>query len=302
MTYFFIILFILFILIFPLIKLKWVKHGGRWRAFLLHSPLNNNEKRPLLIVLHGAGGNYYRISKFAKYTRLNRFADKQKFVVIYPVAVRKNWNDSKREGTQDVQNINDVDFIKKLINLCQKKHHIDDKQVFIVGMSNGGAMAYRLSCELADKITAIAAISSFMPSALQENCKPAAAIPLLIMNGTEDPLIPMHGGHLHFRDKILGNILSVQEIIKLWSTINACQEHQQIDIAPVANEDTHAEKVIYQDKNNNTLIEQYIIHGGGHTWSGSKQYLPKALIGKASQAIDASEILCHFMEKIGKQQ
>ena len=43
-----------------------------------------------------------------------------------------------------------------------------------------------------------------------------------------------------------------------------------------------------------TEVVFYQIDNGGHTWPGGRQYLPQAIIGRTSRALDASEVIAQF--------
>ena len=69
----------------------------------------------------------------------------------------------------------------------------------MTGVSNGAKMSLRLGCELTDRITAIAPVIGSMPESLVSGCAPTRPIPILMINGTDDPLVPWEGGFVHYR-------------------------------------------------------------------------------------------------------
>lgn len=291
---------ILFIgLILPWFRVNWLSHQGRKRAFLLHRPRSaaHAPNLPLVLVLHGAGGSVWRISRFARFTGFNHLADQENFMVAYPIAWRKRWNDSNREATQSCQDIDDVAFIHNLIEHVAQRYEIDRERVYAVGISNGGAMTYRLSCELADSFAAIATVSSFFPLALAHHCPARHPLPVLIMNGTEDPLIPLQGGWLQFRQKRLGQILALEAVVSYWIGRNGCHQRKTIPHPASAEDGTRVQHDRYCTAQGQTGLELYTIQGGGHTWPGSRQYLPTAWVGRTSQAINASEQIWDFFKR-----
>jgi polyhydroxybutyrate depolymerase len=40
----------------------------------------------------------------------------------------------------------------------------------------------------------------------------------------------------------------------------------------------------------------YTIQGGGHTWPGGPQYLPKLIVGNASQNLNATRTIWEFFQ------
>jgi polyhydroxybutyrate depolymerase len=70
-------------------------------------------------------------------------------------------------------------------------YSIDSAQVWAAGQSNGGMMAYRLACDLSEKITAIAVV---VGSLVDTSCNPEKQVSLLHIHGDLDPLVPIQGG------------------------------------------------------------------------------------------------------------
>ena len=55
-------------------------------------------------------------------------------------------------------NVDDVVFFPALIDKLEHDYAVEPKRIFVTGISNGGMMSYRLACELADKVAAIAPV------------------------------------------------------------------------------------------------------------------------------------------------
>jgi len=67
-------------------------------------------------------------------------------------------------------------------------NNIDPGQIYATGVSNGGKMSLRLACEASDLLTGVAAVIAALPAGLE--CRPAKPVSIMLMNGTEDPLVP----------------------------------------------------------------------------------------------------------------
>jgi polyhydroxybutyrate depolymerase len=169
-----------------------------------------NTATPLVFALHGGGGTGKKMNRL---TDFNRLSDQHGFIVIYPDAVEKHWNDGR--GLTDYraqrENIDDVGFISNLIDVIAGDYAIDRKRVYVTGASNGAMMSFRLACELTDKITAIAPVIGALGENISEKCTPSKPIPVFIIGGTGDPLVPWNGGHVHLFRKKLGSVLSFPE-------------------------------------------------------------------------------------------
>ncbi len=172
----------------------WLTHDGRERTYALYTPPQPSASMPLLIALHGGGGRGSGMIHIT-YGGFNRLAERETFVVVYPDGVDKRWNDGRglTEWRAHRERVDDVGFIAALIDQISAEQPIDRRRVYVTGISNGGMMSYRLACELGDRIAAIAPVVAALPAHLS-GCVPPHAMPIILMNGTDDPLIPYQGG------------------------------------------------------------------------------------------------------------
>ena len=279
---------------------------GLKRTWLIHVPLSFDitKSMPLLIALHGGGGTGRNMVKLTM-GGFDKIADKKGFVVVYPDGIEKHWNDgrSSEETTYRVhkENIDDAGFISALIDYLIKKMNIDPKRVYVTGMSNGAIMTYRLACELAEKIAAIAPVAGNIPQNLLSSCSPSRPVSVLAINNTNDPLMPFTGGDVTgpYGMKKLGKVLSAPESVKFWVNNNKCSINPAITYEPDKDpqDGTRIRKESYLNGKNGTEVILYVIEGGGHTWPGGYQYFGEGVIGKTSRDIDANEVIWDFFEK-----
>jgi polyhydroxybutyrate depolymerase len=170
--------------------------GDRERTFAYYAPSPLPSHPPLIIALHGAGmtGEIFRWKTGYGF---DRAADAHGFVVAYLDGYGHRWNACHRSASFSAHalHIDDVAFVRELIAHFRSRLAVDPANVFVVGASNGGQMAYRLALELATDIRAVAAISASLPDDDDSDCNASGkAISLLIMNGTDDPYNPYAGG------------------------------------------------------------------------------------------------------------
>src|ERR1035438_8717219 len=119
--------------------------GQRERTYLLHLPPVYDGKRslPLVIVLHGGGGN---APGAVRVTGCSANADKEGFVRGYPNGSGRlknrmlTWNSGNCCGYALDSDVDDAGFIRALIDELEKTRAIDPKRVYATGMSNGGMM------------------------------------------------------------------------------------------------------------------------------------------------------------------
>ena len=276
---------------------KFITVNGLKRSYHLYIPDRYHDETavPLVIALHGGGGSGKKVNTLF---RLNPLADQYGFIVVYPDAFDHHWNDGRgvKKYQSHRENMDDVAFISTMIDTIAGDFRIDEKRVYVMGASNGAMMSLRLGCELARKITAMAPVIGSMPVNLVSRCAPANPVPLIMISGTEDPLVPFEGGYVHVFRKKLGKVLSVQQTIDFWVVRNGCSPEPQIHMEPDTDpeDDTRVQKSVYSQCTNDAEIVLYTIKGGGHTWPGGYQYLPEFLIGKTSRDLNASETIWNF--------
>ncbi len=276
---------------------------GLERTYIAHIPsrLPRTGLAPLLIALHGGGGSGRAMERLTR-RGFNRLADKEGFAVVYPDAIDKHWNDGRGLVIYRSQRerVNDVGFISALIDHFSERFGIDRRRVYVVGMSNGALMAYRLACELPQKIAAIASVAGGMPENLSRHCPASRPVPVLIIQGEDDPVVPWDGGKIRFGRLRLGRVLSVLDAVDYWSNRDRCS--YAVDVGYLPDRDprdgTRVWKKGYAGCALGTEVVLYGIEGGGHTWPGGYQYLPEWLIGRTTKDINANEVVWRFFKEL----
>jgi polyhydroxybutyrate depolymerase len=269
---------------------------GRERTYALHLPpaVTTGTALPLVLVFHGGGGEGKQMPTL---TGMNSIADREGFVAAYPDGIDRNWNDGRFSQAITTQrfNLDDVGFVSALIDELATTLPIDRSRVFATGISNGGMFSQRLGCDLADKVAAIAPVAGSLPELLAPGCAPARPMPVLMIHGDADPLVPWNGGPVA-GDGNRGRVLSVADTVSRWVALDGCAATPTIiplpDRAP--NDGTTTSDEVYSSCRAGAQVELYAVANGGHTWPGGFQYLPERIIGKTSRDFDASETIWSF--------
>lgn len=274
-------------------------HDGLRRTYLVHvgSSCSTEKPAPLVIVLHGGGGTG---AGMVKLTNFNAIADREGFIVVYPDGVDRHWNDGR--GVEwyraHTENIDDLGFISTLIDELVAKLNVDVKRVYATGISNGGMMSYRLGCELSQRIAGIAPVTASISVNMAKVWSPSRPMPVLIIAGTADPLVPWDGGDIRFGRRIFGTVLSVPDTVKFWVEKNGCLAKPIVIRLPDTDptDGTTVRKEVYASCRDGAEVVLYAVEGGGHTWAGGLQYLPERIIGKTSREFSASEVIWQFFK------
>ncbi len=264
--------------------------NGTTREYILHAPANLAPKTlaPLVLVFHGGGGQARNMPRFTKFDEV---ADREGFFVAYPESFNKQWNDTRGLSPAD-----DVAFIRILIERLARAYPIDPARVYATGISNGGFFSNRLACDLTDKIAAIASVAATMPTTLSPVCKPSRPISVLYLEGDEDPLVPIEGGRIGGKLRMnRGENISLAAAAKFWREFDGTTPSAKTEELPVrAHDGTRVRRETWSGGKQETEVVVYTIAGGGHTWPGGMQYLPKMLVGTVSRQIDGTQVIWDF--------
>ncbi len=279
-----------------------MEFDGRERNYIVHLPPKEkmNTPVPLLFHLHGGGGTAKGTAGLT-FGRFNALADQEGFIVVYPNAINKNWNDGRKlEGELAwKEDIDDVGFITAIVNEIKQKYNIDESRIFTTGMSNGGFMSSRLLCDRANIFRGGAILTASLSKDYMPKCNPEKPVAVMVMNGTDDPLVPYNGGQVKVFRKTRGEIVSTDEIMDFWKAENGCEVKQdKVELPDSVDDGTTVSVTKYTNCKEEGTLVLYTINGGGHTWPGGKQYLGKALIGKTNRDIVACDVIWDFFKAL----
>jgi polyhydroxybutyrate depolymerase len=229
-----------------------ISSGGLERTFLIHlAPSYGQQPQPVVISYHG----YNATAQTMVYvTDFDSLADDEGFITVYPQGYESapTWN-AGDGAAGPTGNEDDVQFTSDMLTYLEKNYCVDSQRIYLVGYSLGGGMAYRLACNLSDRITAIATVSGAYYS-LPESCRPTHPVPTLEIHGTADTSAPYDGNPLR-------RMTSIQDYLNTWLTLDKCDvtPHvflQQSDVT--GSEWTHCAPGVQ--------IRHYRIEDGTHGW------------------------------------
>ena len=230
--------------------------GGQVRRYRLHVPLTYQPEKPVALVLgfHGAGSNS---EQFETYSQFSNVADQEGFLVAYPQALGQHpyWNTARGSSNPDLQ------FVRDLIDDLESRCNIDPNQVYASGHSNGGGMANRLACDLADRIAAIGTVSGAYQGS--EDCSPSRPVAVFAMHDTDDPVVPYNGfqntGQPPAAYFLIG--IPIPQWASAWATRNDCNANPSEVVHTVLISEKR-----WSDCRAGADVILYSIQGGGHGW------------------------------------
>jgi polyhydroxybutyrate depolymerase len=240
-----------------------IQVDGRARTYRVVGNVKGSPppQRRLVIALHGYTGSG---RQFAYYTALhNAFGSDT--VVAYPDATKKTtngdkpgWNAQFCCGSGWKTSVNDVEFIRMLIEELRAKHQIDAQRVFLVGFSNGAFMAQRFAAVHPELVSGVAVISGTIGTK-NNFLQPKAPVPMLLTHGAKDTRVRYDGGESPGDPEF--DWLSFAATTNAWKLANGCNEQS----AKVFNTSRRT-TTNYEDCLAPLMTVEYL--NNGHVWDG----------------------------------
>ena len=274
--------------------------GGRHRTYLL-APGPDSEA-PLLLVLHGAGGTGLGM---AALTGLADRGPAGGFACAFPEGWGRVWNDqreaprlARREG------IDDVAFLRALVEHLGAERVATPGRVFAVGISNGAFLAEHLARHALVPLVGIALVAGTATVPSREAVPvPGRPATIAAFAGTADPLVPYAGGPIGPLGRLVqrrvarrhsspgrGLAAPTEDVLTDWVTANGCSPIPTTERFPNATGDLPVTRLTWRAPGRPTVV-LHRIEGGGHTWPGGAQYLPQRLVGPVAKDLDATGMI-----------
>ena len=244
------------------------------RTYKLYVPAQHADASgapvPMVVMLHGCTQSP---DDFAAGTRMNALADEHGFVVVYPAQpasanVQKCWNwfrtaDQARESGEPA-------ILAGIVRDIAATHRIDERRIFVAGMSAGAAMAVILGATYPDLFAAVGAHSGLaygvahdVPSAFGAMRGASGAPRRAPRDTTAVPTIVFHGDGDATVDARNATTIVAQAIAR----------HDGVDLRTERTSGVEAggrtySRTTHADASGRVIAEHWILHGAGHAWSG----------------------------------
>jgi polyhydroxybutyrate depolymerase len=272
--------------------------GGRARTYLVHDFARPGTSAPVVIVLHGGGGNAENV---AEMTGFDRVAARERFIAVYPNGTGSNrrelgplrhilltWNAGHCCASALQNRVDDVGFISGLIDALVASGRADRTRIYVTGMSNGAMLSHRLGRELSTKIAAIAPV---VGAVFGNEPPPRAPVPAFIVVGADDLTVPAGGGPLRVRAPIGNRSASDRDVAPAidqatyWARHNGCGE-------PARSENTASARTEWTSCSSGATVVFHSVKGNGHAWPGGRAGRRGG--AQPTRAFDATEEMWRF--------
>ncbi len=296
----------------------WVESSlefeGLTRWYRIYTPDPLPEEPALVLYLHG--GTLSMRSIFSPLSDSTstwlRIAEQEGVVLVVPNGVNaetgdtygndQNWNDLRSDTAAGQHDVDDVGFLLALLERVVSELELDQPRVFVTGASNGGMMTFRMLLEAPGQFTAGAAYIANLPDLDPQLPDLKIPTPIMIANGTLDPLVPWNGGVV---GKDRGYVLSTQETVEWWTNNNHADPNRvQIDVLPDINPEDGCLiwREYFPPQAGGAPVLFYRFEGGGHTLPtlaepGWFEKIASRLLGPVCHDVDGVLLAWDFFQE-----
>ncbi len=241
---------------------------GNQRVFHFRQPAEDASKSNLVFILHGSGGDGKGMMQPAK--NLQAIAEKENLLLVYPDGYKRFWNECRKNATSEANkvDINEEGFFSAMLDYFGKKYNANNQRFFVIGLSGGGHMAYKLAITMPDRCKAISAIVANLPDTNNLDCiearKPVA---VMITNGTIDDLNPYNGGEMIMSGNSWGYVRSTDRSFRYWADLAGYKGKPAVQV--MANIDTTIKQTVIRNtyhKKRKPEVTLFRVEGGGHAF------------------------------------
>jgi polyhydroxybutyrate depolymerase len=261
--------------------------GGLERTFTVRLP-DGVPPGGLAIVLHGnhssASGRVMREG-----TSFDRQSEEWGLAVAYPDGYGGCWADGRGVTSADESGVDDVAFLRALIDWTAARRGTPTDRTLVAGISNGAFMAHRMGTGCGDQVAVIAAVAGGLPARLS-TVEPRYAVSAMLIHGTADTVASIEGGFSRHRGpdgELRGRMLSLAQSAARWRTVDRCPE------GPGVSRTTEfSRRTTWSGGTGGTAVVAWTVFAHGHAWPGTRPAFEGA--PPSSTEFDAAEEICRF--------
>ena len=237
-----------------------MKYKGEVRTYWLYVPEGADASTPLVLVLHGYGGNAEGYCP-----AMLEVAEREGFAVCYPQGEKDAKGKTGWNVGYDVQQglkRDDVGFVRALVKHLQKKHRIGKDNVFMSGMSNGGEMTYFMAYRHPELFRAYASIAGLTMQWAYKEWQAKRPVPLMEVHGTADKTSMWEGDPLDTGG--WGAYIAVPAAVAYWAAQARCTHEETTELPRKGEHPVTLHRYLGGD--DDIEVRLYEVGGAKHSW------------------------------------
>lgn len=266
-------------------------HQDAKRKFIVYTPPSYAKAphKPLPLVIHFHGGGMTMREQML-YTQMNRTADRENFIVVYPQGVKNDWNvNFSKDSKEHKDASDDIGFTEAMVAKLKQDYRIDARRVYATGLSRGGFFSLRVAAELPHLFAAVAAVGATTPGGLADQPPGAEKVGVMQIMGTADQIVLFDGKP----DGYLSANAAHQYWLRKNGIASAAVQERRID------SDRHdgTDVVVREQSGGGVSVALVTVNNGGHTWAGADPFNVGLPLGLTSRDVDANALIWEFFSK-----
>ena len=274
-----------------------IRVGALDRRYLVYASARPAVDPALLVVFHGSRGSPAKIRAETGFG-FDLLADRAGFVVAYPQGFEGNWNDCRKAADYPARrlNVDDIGFFEALVERLRRERGVDPARVFVAGLSNGGHFVFRLALERPARIAGAAVFAASLPTAANNVCRALGPPPpMMIVNGTSDPINPYEGGAVTlFGFGNRGMVLSALDSARHFAGGASGPVARRLR-PRLGSDRTWVGQAVWRRPGGSEVM-LLSVHGGGHVVP-QPVYRPPRLLGAVTTAVDGPDAAWDFFRR-----
>lgn len=286
------------------------RHDGELRTYTVYTPASYAPGNPVVMILHGGNGNMRHIFDPARPTeRWVELADRDGFLIVSPngynepdqdgLGQEQSWADIRGDESGIISRQDDEGFLLAVLDDVEAFRGFDPDRVFVTGSSNGGMMTFRMLVNQGQRFAAGAAFIGGMPEAFVP--LPTTVTPVMILAGTDDPLVLFEGGIVAGRS---APTRSIPDTVDYWLDANLADRSSAVTrtLPDVTADGCLIDETVWTDAAGAPSVTYYQMNGGGHaapdTTPGLRTPAAFLLIGNQCSDVHGMELADAFFDSV----
>ena len=258
------------------------------RKYIVYTPAaydsGPHRRFPVVVNYHGGG---MTMREHMLYTQMNRTAEREHFIVVYPQGIAQDWNVGF--GMDYQAGSDDVGFTEAMLGQLRQQFRVDPQRVYATGLSRGGFFSLRLAAELPHLFAAVASVGAPMPEPVVAHHVGKARVGVMIMHGTADSIAAYDGKP--------GGYLSAPATYAYWRKHNGLAGAAMVERTIERDGDARSDVVHAEQGAGGISVALVTVKEGGHTWPGADGFNIGLPLGLTNGDIDANATIWEFFRK-----